>query len=47
MLLAFLPLYILDGMFEVCVGGMHMWEVPKEPVVIVMEEEPQESTLAA
>lgn len=47
MLFAFLPLYILDAMFEVCVAGMHMWEVPKEPFVILMEEESRQAAPAA
>jgi hypothetical protein len=47
MLFAFLPFYVLDGMFELYTASLHMWEVPKDPVVILMEDEPQEVALAA
>ena len=47
MLYALFPLYVLDGMLDLYVAGMHMWEIPKEPVVILMEEDPGEAALAA
>lgn len=40
MLLAYFPFHVLDA-------SLHMLEVPKEPVVILMEDEPQEAALAA
>ena len=42
MLFAFLPLLVLDGMLDIYTVGLHMWEVPKEPFVLLMEEEPRE-----
>jgi hypothetical protein len=47
MLLAYFPFYVLDGMLDLYAASLHMLEVPKEPVVILMEDEPQEAALAA
>ena len=47
MLFAFFPLYVLDGMLDLYTAGLHMWEVPKEPFVILMKEQPREAALAA
>ena len=47
MLFAYFPFYVLDGMLEVYTAGLHMWEVPKEPVLILLEDEPHEVAQAA
>jgi hypothetical protein len=43
----FFSLYVLDGMLDVYTASLHMWQMPSEPIVILMEEEPQEAALAA
>jgi hypothetical protein len=45
MLFAFFPLYVLDGMLEMYAASLHACQ--KEPVVILMEEDPSEAALAA
>jgi hypothetical protein len=45
MLFAFFPLYVLDDLLELYAASLHIWH--KEPVVILMEEDPPEATLTA
>ena len=42
---AFFPLYVFDSLLEMYAASLHVWQ--KEPVVILMEEEPSEASLAA